>query len=344
LLLEQLDLRWRAREKFLGAEELFFTRKGLEQATDDVLARCKAQRFPAGKLVADLCCGIGGDLCALAARGPVVGYDADEVTAHLASANKKTRGFDLQSVRCERATAESVRDVSAWHIDPDRRATGQRKIELADYEPGPDFLHELLAANPQGAVKIAPVAIVNKADWPSCEREWLESRGECRQQVLWFGGLAANSDAHTATEVTTDQQSYSFTGQPDQPFAHAETVREYFYEPHPSVLAARLAGAFAHHHRLLAITQGGGYLTADHLLRQPLVSTFRVRDVMSFDLKKLRAYCREHQLGRLEIKKRGVDIDPARVRKDIIAKGENAAVILLATVGGSVKAIVADRL
>ncbi|MFM9114750.1 MAG: hypothetical protein ACKOU6_01130, partial [Planctomycetota bacterium] len=75
LVVEQVELRRRARDKFQLADHLFFTRRALEQATDDVLAQVKASRFPAGTLVVDVCCGIGGDLMALAERGPVRGVD-----------------------------------------------------------------------------------------------------------------------------------------------------------------------------------------------------------------------------------------------------------------------------
>jgi uncharacterized protein (DUF885 family) len=45
LLLEQVELRRRAREKFTSADRMFFTRVGLEQATDEWVARYKAARF-----------------------------------------------------------------------------------------------------------------------------------------------------------------------------------------------------------------------------------------------------------------------------------------------------------
>ena len=48
LLLEQIELRGRARDKFADPREMFFTRKGLEQCTDEVLSQYKAQRFAAG--------------------------------------------------------------------------------------------------------------------------------------------------------------------------------------------------------------------------------------------------------------------------------------------------------
>src|SRR3954467_7412065 len=73
LLLEQTELRRRATAKFTQAHQMFFTRVGLEQATDQWVSRYKASRFtveragasPPPFLIADLCCGIGGDLQAL---------------------------------------------------------------------------------------------------------------------------------------------------------------------------------------------------------------------------------------------------------------------------------------
>ncbi len=342
LLLEQVELRSRARDKFADPREMFFTRKGLEQCTDEVLARYKAQRFPAGK-VADLCCGIGGDAIPLAARGPLVAWDADLVTAHLAACNLKLHTQLGCEVRAQRADVSAVNDVAAWHIDPDRRPGGERTIELSDYEPGPDFLRELLHTTPNGAVKIAPAAEFESVNWPACERQWLGSRGECRQQVLWFGGLAQQPGQHVATVVANDGNVSTFAGDAEFPLTPADAVGSYLYEPDATVLAAKLAGAMAAQLQLQSITAGGGYLTAEHLARHPLLDAFRVRDVLPYDLRKLKSYCREHQLGQLEIKKRGVDLQPHFVRRQILAAGDAAAVIFITPFAGHVKAIVAER-
>ena len=69
LVVEQVELRARGREKFSRADQMFFTRQGLEQATDEQLAAYKASRFVVGEAVVDLCCGIGGDLISLGRRG-----------------------------------------------------------------------------------------------------------------------------------------------------------------------------------------------------------------------------------------------------------------------------------
>lgn len=64
---------------------------------------------------------------------------------------------------------------------------------------------------------------------------------------------------------------------------------------------------------------------------------------MPYDLRKLKTYCREQRLGQLEIKKRGVELQPHFVRRQIISAGDAAAVIFIAPFAGQVKAIVAER-
>jgi len=63
--LAQHELRLRARAKFTRAEQMWLTREGLEQASAEPIARHRATRYAGRARVADLCCGIGGDLIAL---------------------------------------------------------------------------------------------------------------------------------------------------------------------------------------------------------------------------------------------------------------------------------------
>ena len=60
--LAQRELRARAAAKFSRAGRMWFTRHGLEQASAEPLARHRAGRYAGYGWVADLCCGIGGDL------------------------------------------------------------------------------------------------------------------------------------------------------------------------------------------------------------------------------------------------------------------------------------------
>ena len=91
ILVTQSKLRKRSLEKFSIGSEMFFTETGLQQATDETIASFKAhqikQQFPQVGHVTDLCCGIGGDLMALAQCFDVTGVDMDPVAAWLAGYN-----------------------------------------------------------------------------------------------------------------------------------------------------------------------------------------------------------------------------------------------------------------
>ena len=189
------------REKFAAAERMFFTPLGLEQATDEVVAACKAERFPAGGPLADLCCGVGGDLLALAARGPVCGVDRDPIMATIAEANARvTLGCDNRvSVQTNDVRSLDIAPFTAWHIDPDRRSSGRRTTRVELHEPPPEVIERLLAVCPNGAVKLAPAAALPTGWSERAELEWFSSRRECRQLVAWFGNLASRPSQRQAT-------------------------------------------------------------------------------------------------------------------------------------------------
>lgn len=366
LVLEQVTLRGRAREKFSAAERMFFTPIALEQATDEQVARYKARRFAAGELALDLCCGIGGDLLALAARGPALGVDRDPIKALLAAANLKVcreesaggaAGFHggggfARLVVCGDATRLAISSDAAWHIDPDRRASGARTSDARLYAPSLDELHALLTEAPHAAIKLAPAAVAPD-DWAARgELEWISRGGECRQQVAWLGRLATDAGLRRATVVRSDAgDAHSIVGRPDVPCEVAETIDRFLHEPDAAVLAAHLGGALAAELGLRAIDAGSAYFTSDEGIGQgidngrgnSLLASFKVEDVLPLDLRRVRQHLHARDIGRLEIKKRGVEHDPAAVRRQLALKGDGAAVLFLTRVAGRGLAIVAQR-
>ncbi|MDF2991814.1 MAG: SAM-dependent methyltransferase, partial [Microbacterium sp.] len=61
------------------------------------------------------------------------------------------------------------------------------------------------------------------------------------------------------------------------------------------------------------------------------------------DPKKLAQALRARGVGTLEIKKRGVDIDPAILRKKLALRGDEAATMIMTRVGSKRLALLADR-
>ena len=91
-VLEQATLRRRGAAKFAQAAAMLFTAAGLQQASAEPVAAHRAARF-AGRRVADLTCGIGGDSLALAATAAhLLALDRDPARLRLARHNLSVYG------------------------------------------------------------------------------------------------------------------------------------------------------------------------------------------------------------------------------------------------------------
>ncbi|MGH7202605.1 MAG: class I SAM-dependent methyltransferase, partial [Planctomycetaceae bacterium] len=183
------ELRVRAKVKFSRAGEMWFDRVGLEQSTSEAVAAHKARRFRGETW--DLCCGIGGDALALAARGAVVAVDQSLLACRFAEWNAEACGVGerVQPLCADVATLSLPK--RPIHIDPDRRAGRRgRSLRIEDMRPGPDFLEELMQTCPGGAIKLSPASNFT-GKFPGCEIELISLDGECKEATVWFGELAA---------------------------------------------------------------------------------------------------------------------------------------------------------
>jgi hypothetical protein len=344
LAAQQAELRRQAAPKFTRAAQMFFTPRGLEQATDEAIARYKAVRFGSSEAVADLCCGVGGDLVSLGRDHCCTGVDRDPVAVHLARANADALGLEQVTVICDDASVAPVESCAAWHIDPDRRIEGGRTVRAERFEPPWTAAQALLARCGNAAVKLAPATELAENDAAACERQWIESRGECRQQVAWFGSLARHPGWCSATVIRADGEAGTIVGKRGTAVAAAAAIGRYVYEPCAAVRAARLVGALCERTGLACLSNVSMYLTGDFPLNEPLAAGFEVLECLPLDLRRLRQALRERRIGHVEVKKRGVKIDPERVRREVAgAEGEPAAV-LIGPFSGRTMAIVARRL
>jgi hypothetical protein len=353
LVLEQIALRDKAREKFAAAGTMFFALRLLEQATDEIVARYKADRFPHGTRVLDLCCGLGGDLIALARRGSVVGVDRHPLAVLLAEANGRVLGDERVGggsspcqleVRTRDVEQLDVADCGAWHIDPDRRPRGRRTTWVELHEPGPAAIERLLAQNPSAAIKLSPAAHMPSAWSSAAELEWISRGRECRQLVVWFGGLARDPGLRRATILRVAGPSRSIVGGCGDEPPLADRIGRYVFEPDAAVLAAGLEGTLAAEHSLAAIAPGIAYWTGERAIADAALACFEVREVLPFRLRPLKSLLRARGIGRLEIKKRGVDHDPAELRRQLGLSGPQSATLLLFSRERRVTAILAERI
>jgi THUMP domain-like len=330
-ILTQAALRRRARGKFGEfAERMLFTRAGLEQATRlDVAARHAARlRTSGASVVADLGCGIGGDALAIAAVGlRVRAFERDEVTAVLAQYNLTP--FPEAEVLVEDAELADLSGIDAAWIDPARRTAGHddtRRVRATDYSPSLDFVDRTAGRLPTG-VKLSPAH--DRAAIPEdAEAQWVSARGEVVELVLWRGGLQRDG-VRRAALVSGPAGTAELTAPTDTDDEPVGPLGDHVYEPDGAVIRARLIGDLARTTGTHPIGPGIAYLTGDGLAASPFHTPFAIDVMLPFDRQRIKKELRARGVGRLEIKKRGVDLDPASFRKELGLQGDEEAVLIV---------------
>ena len=357
-VLTQAKLRRRGGAKFGEfAEKMLFTEAGLEQASRLSVAALHAGRFRAAGIqqVADLGCGIGAESLAFASLDlNVSAYDIDEIAA--AAATYNLAAFPNAEVNCADVTALDLSSFESLFFDPARReltgaarAKAVRKFDPAEFSPNFDWVAQQARTKPTG-IKLGPghphdgipEPLVNQAGG-EVEAQWVSVAGDLVELGLWFGALARPGIARAALLIDPQGRSHEFTsGETSHQQAEVAELGAYLHEPDNSIVRSHLIGPLAESLRLTAIAPEIAYLSSTEIIESPWLRSYRVLDSMPFDRKKLKAYLRERGIGKLEIKKRGADIVPEVLRKELQLKGESAATLVVTRVGDAHRAIIAE--
>ena len=272
----QHELRLAARAKFSRAMQMLFTRAGYEQSSSEPIARYRAARFGSATRVADLCCGIGGDLLALAAGREALAVDRDDVHARLALHNAAVYG-QAANVRAVVADVRDIRldGLDAVFIDPARRsgpgtaggpartgaaalagtgaATAARtgaaapagaphRFRTGLSEPPLDWCFALAERVPAVCVKAAPglPAGLIPDGW---EAEFIADGRDLKEAVLWSPALAtapvAGAGGPRRALVLSGSVAHALVACPGDPVPVTEP-REYLLDPNPAVTRSGL--------------------------------------------------------------------------------------------------------
>ncbi|MDQ0613699.1 SAM-dependent methyltransferase [Microbacterium sp. W4I4] len=341
----QAHLRVKAQSKFGEfAERMLFTRAGLEQATRLNVATLHAVRMRQAGIpaVSDLGCGIGGDSLAFAGAGlQVTAVDADEVTAGIAAYNLAPFGEDA-TVRTGRAEDNVPVGGGVW-LDPARRTAGHsetRRLTASDWSPSLDWCFEVAGQHPTG-IKLGP-GLDRDLIPDDVEAQWVSADGSVVELLLWSGALARDGIRRSAL-IVTGGQTHELTAAADAEDLPVRELGAFLHEPDGAVIRARLIGDAGRMLEAGMLDEQIAYLTGDAAVTSPFVQSFRVRETLPVHAKTINAALRKGDIGRLEIKKRGMDIDPAAFRKKLTLRGSQEATLILTRTPAGRIAILADR-
>ena len=357
-----------------------------------VAARHAARFANAGlTCVADLGCGIGADALATAGLGlRVLAVEQDPVTAAIAQYN--LAALPDAEVRIGDAEATDLDGVDGVWLDPARRPGaggrssgadqggggahrrerhttrrgqgacrggngGPVRLRPEDWSPSLDFAFGLGDRIATG-VKLGP-GMDRELIPDDAEAQWVSVAGDVVELVVWRGDVARPGVRRAALVLGAEpDDTVELTAADDAPDAEPGPLGHVLIEPDGAVIRARLIGALARRldpdARMLDPTIA--WITTDEQPDPAALSglghAFEVVAELPLDAKSIRRELIARDIGALEIKKRGVDLDPAEFRNALRldpratrrGTGPGSPVLIATRIAGRRRAILATRL
>ena len=344
---ELMALRSRAAQKFSRGEDMFFTREQLEQASSERVAAYRAERFRKAGFteIWDSCCGIGSDAVALATAGlQVHAADKDPSAVHFARANAQAHGLQDRIDFREADCATELPGPGALYLDPSRRKGSRRLMSPDEWSPKPADVARLLEGRPGACLKLSPAVplelLLQKFPAPG-EIETISLSGETKETLFWYGACASG----VPRRATLLPAGASYSGVEDGQAPVGE-LSSYLYDPDPAVVRSGLLGALAKEHGLCVVDPEIAYLTGKKKLRSPFLDGFQVVASEALDPRKMKALLRDLQVGRLEVRKRGVSDRPLTMEQKFLPRpfGDRTLTLLACRIGERHVGILGDPL
>ncbi len=355
---------------------LLCDRLALEQSTAQDIGRWKANLWPREGSVNDLCCGMGGDSFYLPASLTLTGVDLDENRLAMYMYNLKAFGKDA-SVKC--ADVRSVEGADYFTIDPARRAIeGENQRDLRNLTPTLEEVVEISNHYRGGMAKLPPG--YPPAEIPDgTEILYLGGHSDCRECLVLFGELAKNPDTvraiivdkngETVAEWTRrrdrsletldddlqekldrndslegkDRTYRTATSRSDLPLGE---IGKYIAEPAPVLIRSRIFSdaALACDPGAHLISEGIAYVSSDKPLPAPAFASYEILAHTEIATGAIRAMLKEHDIGKITLKLRGVKLDPDAETKRLKPKGKKTAILFYTRAYGEKVAILTTRI
>ncbi len=336
-VLDQAVLQRRGLRKTAGRLR-FLTSIGLEQATRWDVATWRAARLAESgvRAVVDLGSGLGLDAVAMLAAGiRVVAVEREPVVATLARANL---GTEVLVGEAEALAPSLLTDPEVGvFCDPARRTAKGRTWDVADLSPSWDFVMQMVDGSRTACLKLGP-GVPHRVLPGDVEVTWVSHRGDAVEATIWAGPGA--TPGRRAAVLLPDAAEIEATPWPPP----VGEIGQWLVEPDPAVIRAGAVTTLAERHGLSAVAEQIAYLTGGAKPQiAPYGTVFEVLEVLPYDVKTLRAWVREHRVGVLEIKKRGVDLDPATLRKQLKPAGAAMATLVVTPTPAGVRVLIVRR-
>ena len=275
-----------------------------------------------------------------------------------------TKCADVREVASENGAQPAGNGMRAdyFTIDPARRAIeGENQRDLRNLTPTLEEVVEISRHYRGGMAKLPPG--YPPAEIPDgTEILYLGGHSDCRECLVLFGELAKHPDTvravivgkngETVAEWTRrrdrsletldddlqekldrndslegkDRTYRTATSRSDLPLGE---IGKYIAEPAPALIRSRLFSdaALAHDPDAHLISEGIAYVSSDKPLPAPTFTSYEILAHAEIATGAVRSMLKEHDIGKITLKLRGVKLDPDAETKRLKPKGKNSAIL-----------------
>jgi predicted RNA methylase len=350
-LLSHYALQKRGRAKFGRANEMVFTALGVEQSSSEVLGKYHNRRAGKVNTLADLCCGIGGDLQYLAEnRKLVYAVDLDKDTLTCAAYN--CAKWD-NIVYLQEKAEEFCHKVDLIFADPDRRPEGVRKMRIEDMQPGLGDLLDLFFKKKlcRGMlIKLAPVINYLKVEkeifsnWKkyATQRyswEFISENGVMKEILLCVG----DQSERIKRKAVLLPAGLELKGNGSEEIAE-KGWQTYVFEPDNAIIRAGLVQKLGLELGYQLLDSHLALLTGEQEVLQEYGKLYKLKKNLPYNRKVIQKYLREVEAGELVIKTRGFPETVESLRKKFKLKGKKRVILLIVRMQAGHEVAVLERL
>ena len=263
-------------------------------------------------------------------------------------------------------------------IDPARRALeGENQRDLRNLTPTLEEVVEI-SRHYRGRMAKLPPGYPPAEIPDGTEILYLGGHSDCRECLVLFGALAKHPDTvhavivnkagETEAEWTRrrdrsletldddlqekldrndslegkDRTYRTATSRSDLPLGG---IGKYIAEPAPVLIRSRLFSdaALAHDPDAHLISEGIAYVSSDKMLPAPAFTSYEILAHAEIATGAVRNMLKEHDIGKITLKLRGVKLDPDAETKRLKPKGKNSAILFYTRAKGEKIAILTRR-
>ena len=298
-ILEQVDCRTKAKKKlpFYVEKKCFYTKRSLEQATAEAVAKFKATLFK-GNTFYDLSGGLGIDDYWLSQNFKnVISIDCDEELNEIVEEN--FRILKTTNIKRETAFAQDF-DFSVTakddliYLDPDRRDShGRRQYLPENHSPNLYEILKKVPAKTKVVIKLSPMVDISLLlkEISTISTIWVISHKQENKEIL----LECNGEKPLAIFAVEIDKKTKILKKAD---LENETIEinynlPYLYIPSPSITKSKNGATLAAKHQLTRINNSFQFLFSNTLINNFMGRSFKVSKKIAFKPKTIKKELKE---------------------------------------------------